>query len=191
MLVATAIAVGIAITVYAFSIPALFALQSQVEEPAPKPKPTLQREPDGVCYLGEGSCDFQFTLEEPVAHSIRPDSPDWLTKIYEMDIVKAFVTRFPGYQVSIEPINEDSRTGPAFEGQGAQSKVSYTYRYEHPHEEGQMFFTRIIILSLFLDDEHEVIRKDMVCGGSAGGSAVFENIGNPSIEQVTTYCNPT
>ncbi len=131
------------------------------------------------------------TLEEPIAYSVHPDSPDWLTRIYEMDVVKAFVKRFPNAQFSIEPVNEYLRTDPAFEGQPTQSKVSYTYRYEYPHEEGQVYFTRIIILSLYLNGEHEVIGKDMMCGGSAGGSAVFESIGSPSIEQVTEYCSPT
>lgn len=160
--------------------------------------------PGEGCQLNAGPCMFNFTIPKPAFQPtygipngsntnatsptesytgifhFNPNSlPDNVKAANELDIVKAFVQRFPDARVSVE----DQRLCMTQIQCDVFHGVTYSYRLTVNPD-----LTKYWTLWVMVDENNQLVRKDFSCGESVKGSAMPNSYPSDTPQQIWSGC---
>ena len=107
--------------------------------------------------------------------------PDYVKAANELATVKAFMHRFQEAKVSM---GEDQQLC----SNGDECEVFHTVSYSYSNEDESTQIESFWEFSIMLDATDKVVRANLSCGHSFGGSAVGENHPADTVQQVTSGC---
>ena len=168
------------------SIPLYFMLPPQTSEkgtgeeyPFSHPEPPIESGPV-VLQQGDSIVNETSAATNSGIFHFNPNSlPAYVRATNELDIVKAFVHRFPDARVSIEDQRLCMTQGQCDVFHG----VTYSYRLTVNPD-----LTKYWTLWVMVDENNQLIRKDFSCGESVKGSAMPNSYPSDTPEQIMSEC---